>query len=184
MNTILNKEEKKAEMHTALGINENEVARSAQSKNEEVPVSTRRGRNGSAQTALGLGQRYSKAQSTNANEVFRVVISKESNDSLEAALSRCTEGFDSGSITKSDVANYIFQNLAKFFSDSDVKALRSTHFDEKKVLGSILRNDDDLPEDLRRAIRAHYGISEKEKKRSMRNLSKISTQSSVEHSAS
>lgn len=175
MNTILNKEEKKTEMHTALGINENEVARSAQSINEEVPVSNRRGRNGSAQTALGLGQRNSKAQSTNVNEVYRVVISKESNDSLEAALSRCSDGFDSGAITKSDVANYVFQNLTKFFSDSDVKALRAAHFDEKKVLGSLLRNDDDLPEELRKAIRAHYGISEKEKKRSNRSV-EISTE--------
>jgi hypothetical protein len=165
MNTILNKEEKKTEMHTALDINENEVARSEQSKNEEVPVATRRGRNGSAQTALGLGQRNSKAQSTNANEVFRVVISKESNDSLEVALSRCSDGFDSGAITKSDVANYVFQNLAKFFSDSDVKALRAAHFDEKKVLGSLLRNEDELPEDLRKAIRAHFGVTATERDR-------------------
>jgi hypothetical protein len=118
----------------------------------------------------------SNAPSTNANEVFRVVISKESNDSLEAALSRCSEGFDSGTITKSDVANYVFQNLSKYFSDSDVKALRAAHFDEKKVLGSILRSDDDLPEDLRKAIRAHYGIAEKEKKRSSRSSAEISTE--------
>lgn len=165
MNTNLNKEEKKTEMHTALGINENEVARSEQSKNEEGPVATRRGRNGSAQTALGLGKRNSKVQSTNANEVFRVVISKESNDSLEVVLSRCSDGFDSGSISKSDVANYIFQNLAKFFSDSDVKALRAAHFDEKKVLGSLLRNEDELPEDLRKAIRAHFGVAATERDR-------------------
>lgn len=176
MNTNIDKEEKKTEMHTALGIIEDQVTRSAQSTNEEVPVSSRRGRKGSAQTALGLGQRNSNAPSTNANEVFRVVISKESNDSLEAVLSRCSEGFDSGSITKSDVANYVFQNLTKFFSDSDVKTLRAAHFDEKKVLGSILRNDDDLPEDLRKAIRAHYGISEKEKKRSSRSTAEISTE--------
>lgn len=176
MNTILNKEEKKTEMHTALGINENEVVRSERSKSEEVPVSNRRGRNGFAQKALGLGKKSSKTQSTNANEVFRVVISKESNDSLEIALSRCSDGFDSGTITKSDVANYVFQNLAKFFSDSDVKALRAAHFDEKKVLGSILRNDDDLPEELRKAIRAHYGIAEKEKKRSNRSNTEISTE--------
>ena len=95
MNTIIDKEEKKTEMHTALGIIEDEVARSEQSTNEEVPVSNRRGRKGSAQTALGLDQKNSKAPSTNASEVFRVVISKESNDSLEVALSRCSDGFDS-----------------------------------------------------------------------------------------
>lgn len=108
MNTIIDKEEKKTEMHTALGIIEDEVARSKQSIDEEVLVSSRRGRKGSAQ------KRNSKAPSTNTNEVFRVVISKESNDSLEVALSRCSDGFDSGTITKSDVANYVFQNLAKF----------------------------------------------------------------------
>ncbi|MFP5519534.1 MAG: hypothetical protein ACLGGX_06495 [Bdellovibrionia bacterium] len=174
MNTIIDKEEKKTEMHTALGIIEDEVARSKQSTNEEVPVSSRRGRKGSAQTALGLDQRNSKAPSTNANEVFRVVISKESNDSLEVALSRCSDGFDSGTITKSDVANYIFQNLAKFFSDSDVKTLRATHFDEKKVLGSILRNDDDLPDEIRKALRIHFGFDDKDKKKSARKLDHFS----------
>lgn len=175
MNTIINKEEKKTEMHTALDIIEAEVARSEQSTNEEVPVSSRRGRKGSAQTALGLDQRNSKAPSTNTNEVFRVVISKESNDSLEVALSRCSDGFDSGTITKSDVANYVFQNLAKFFSDSDVKALRATHFDEKKVLGSLLRNDDDLPEELRKAIRAHFGIAahERDRKRASKHSDNV-----------
>ena len=68
------------------------------------------------------------------NEVYRVVISKESNDALESALVRCADGFDSGSITKSDVANYIFQNINRFFLDGDVKNLRATHFDEKKML--------------------------------------------------
>lgn len=175
MNTIIDKEEKKTEMHTALGIIEDEVARSKQSINEEVPVSNRRGRKGSAQTALGLDQRNSKAPSASANEVFRVVISRESNDSLEVVLSRCSDGFDSGTITKSDVANYVLQNLAKFFSDSDVKTLRATHFDERKVLGSILRNDDDLPEDLRKAIRTHFGIAahERDRKRASKHSDNV-----------
>ncbi|MGE3757575.1 MAG: hypothetical protein AB7H97_07460 [Pseudobdellovibrionaceae bacterium] len=168
MDIILNKEKKKEEMHTAIDVSEDAVARSKQVVNEVVSVSSRRCRKGSVQTALGLGQRNNKTSSTNGNDVFRVVISKESNDSLEAVLGRCSEGFDSGTITKSDVANFVFQNLVKFFSDSDIKTHRAAHFDEKKVLGSILRNDDDLPEDLRKAIRAHFGIAthERDRKRS------------------
>ena len=38
------------------------------------------------------------------------------------------------------------------------------HFDEKKMLGSILRMDADLPEEVRKAIRAHYGVDNQEKK--------------------
>lgn len=105
--------------------------------------------------------------------MFRVVISKESNEALESAVSRCAEGFDAGTFTKSDIANYIFQNVSKFFSDADVKNLRAAHFDEKKMLGSILRTDADLPEELRKAIRAHYGVDEKEKKKSSKKTDSL-----------
>ncbi|MDY0040540.1 MAG: hypothetical protein RBS57_09535 [Desulforhabdus sp.] len=107
----------------------------------------------------------SKKEKSEDQEQHRVVISKDGNMALEEAVARCTSDFKLGAISKSDIANYIFLNLTKVFSDSDVKALRAAHFDEKKVLGSILRNDDDLPEELRKAIRAHYGIGEREKKR-------------------
>ncbi len=119
---------------------------------------------------------------TKESEVFRVVISKDSNEALESALDRCTEGFDSGNITKSDLANYIFQNLHRFFVEADVKNLRATHFDEKKVLGSILKTETDLPEELKKAIRSHFGITEKEKKRTPRSSSELSTEQAVDNS--
>lgn len=104
--------------------------------------------------------------SRGGREMFRVVISKESNDALETVLKKCTDGFDSGSISKSDIANYVFQNLNKFFQDSDIKSLRAAHFDEKKMLSSMLKNESDLPLELRQAIRAHFGITaERDKKR-------------------
>lgn len=171
-------------MHTALDIIEGQEARSVNSEHEKAIVSIRKGRKGTAHSALGLTPNQNKRLSVTSPEVFRVVISKESNESLESALARCTDGFDTGSITKSDIANYVFQNLAKFFSDSDIKALRAVHFDEKKVLGSFLRNDADLPEELRKAIRLHYGISEKEKKKSSRTTVEISTEIDVDISRS
>ncbi len=103
-------------------------------------------------------------------EVFRVVISKESNEALESTLGRCVEDFEGGAITKSDIANYIFQNMSKFFSESDIKNLRAAHFNEKKVLGSILRAEADLPEELRKAIRTHYGIGERDRKRPAKQI--------------
>lgn len=151
---------------TALGVTEDQVDKTSDVANEEAPVFNRRGRKGAAQTAQSLDPRNSKVGSSSQGEVFRVVISKESNEALESALSRCADGFDAGEFTKSDIANYVFQNLSKFFSEADVKNLRAAHFDEKKMLGSILRTDADLPEDLRKAIRAHYGVDDKEKKKS------------------
>lgn len=159
---------------TALGVTEGQVNKTIEVVNEEAPVFNRRGRKGAAQAAQSLELRNSRVGSSSQGEVFRVVISKESNEALESAISRCAEGFNAGEFTKSDIANYIFQNVSKFFSEADVKNLRAAHFDEKKMLGSILRTDADLPEELRKAIRVHYGVDDKEKKKSSKKTDSLS----------
>ncbi len=133
-------------------------------------------------TKLNLSKKDGKGSSSAQKEVHRVVISKASSEALESVLHRCVEGFDSGSITKSDVANYIFQNVSKFFSENDIRNLRAAHFDEKKVLGSILRAEEDLPEDVIKALRAHYGVVDKDKKKSVRVMSELSTKPHVDNS--
>lgn len=111
-------------------------------------------------------------QATNSNsssdtkEQFRVVIQPDANKNLEEVVQRVNEGFDGGEVTKSDIANYIFLQLQKLISESEIKSIRMHHFDEKKCLASILRNENELPEELRKAIRTHYGLLNKEKKKS------------------
>lgn len=112
---------------------------------------------------------------------FRVVVGPDANKNLEDLVLKVNLGFDGGSVTKSDVAAYIFQNLNKLISESDIKNIRSIHFDEKKVLGSLLRGEHDLPEELRKAIRAHFGLNEKEKKRVARGASDLSTEKDVDN---
>lgn len=158
-----------------MGVTEGQESKTSEVVNEEAPVFNRRGRKGAAQTAQSLDPRHSRVGSSSQSEVFRVVISKESNEALELAVSRCAEGFDAGGFTKSDIANYIFQNVSRFFSEADVKNLRAANFDEKKMLGSILRTDADLPEELRKAIRAHYGVDDKEKKKSSKKTDSLPT---------
>ena len=113
--------------------------------------------------------------------MFRVVITDEANKALEEIVAKVGVGFDAGTITKSDVANFVFQNITKYFSDADTKALRSLHFDDKKVLSTILKSDSDLPEELKKAIRQHYGVSEKEKKKPAKSLPDFSTANNVEN---
>lgn len=115
--------------------------------------------------ARGFGSKTKNRSSDESQEQFRVVINKEANDCLGEAASRVNLGFEAGAVTRSDIAAYVFMNLARNFTDVDVKALRALHFDEKKVLGAILKSDSALPEDIRRALREHYGIAEKDKKR-------------------
>ncbi len=87
---------------------------------------------------------------------------------MRDVLSKVNEGFEAGIITKSHLANYVFENLERLMDDSDVKSLRVLHFDDHKMLNSLLKNTGDtnqIPDELKRVLREHYGISERDKKR-------------------
>lgn len=112
----------------------------------------------------------------------RVVITKEANAALEEIVGRVSEGFNGGTVAKSDIANYVFLNLSKFFSEADIKCLRSIHFDEKKMLGAVLKNENDLPEDLKKVVRQFFGIAEKDKKKPNKTSFDLSTVQSVDKS--
>jgi hypothetical protein len=110
----------------------------------------------------------SKKRKSNDEDQYRVVIQSEVNAALENLVKRANDGFEGGEISKSDVANYVLLNSWKSFSDADVKTLQALHFDEKKMLRSILKqagNERDLPEHLKMAIREHYGLPDDSKKR-------------------
>ena len=98
---------------------------------------------------------------------------------LEAVVEKINSGFDGGLVTRSDIANYLFARLEQLVSDADIKAIRGLHFDEKKVLTSILRGQNDLPEEIKKALRAHCGIFEKEKKKISKQQAEISVGSGI-----
>lgn len=103
-----------------------------------------------------------------SKDQFRVVIDHDPNLILERVVDKLNEGFEGGVITKSDLANFVFKNLERYISDSDMKEMRSLHFDDRRMLASLLKNADDpteLPEEIRKVLREFYGISEKDKKR-------------------
>jgi hypothetical protein len=117
-------------------------------------------------------ERGIKKTKTIEEDQHRVVISKEANTALESMVSRANDGFEGGEVTKSDLANFIFINFVKSFSDSDIKTLRNLHFDEMKVLKSLLRkagDDGALPDHLKRALREHYGLESKDRKATRKN---------------
>lgn len=111
---------------------------------------------------------------TENSEQFRVVITRFANAGLESAVTKINSGFEGGVVSRSDIANFLFTNLERLMSESDIKILRSQHFDEKKVLQSMLKSEGDLPEDVRRVLREHFGVSDSGKKRVVRVSSEAS----------
>ena len=118
------------------------------------------------------GKDSDKKTGRDAEEQFRIVINKEGNEALEVMTKRANEGFDGGEISKSAVAELILLNAVKTFSEAEIKNLRSMNFDEQKMLGALLRKsreDGTLPDEIRKALRDHFGLNEQNKKRQPKN---------------
>ena len=106
-------------------------------------------------------------------DYYRVSINKQAADSLDSMMARANDGFEGGQISRSDLANRIFIETSKTFSDVDIKILRSLHFDERRMLQALLTDSaeaKDLPDEIKGAIRKHYGISDSERRRSTRAM--------------
>lgn len=123
-------------------------------------------------TGTGPGASVRKRRRKEA-DYYRVSINKQAADSLDLMIAKANDGFEGGQITKSDIANRIVIEAAKAFSEADVKALRSIHFDERRMLQALLSASvkaEDLPEDIKGALRKHYGISDSDRRRSARTI--------------
>ena len=126
----------------------------------------------------------SKKRKQNTEEQYRVIITKEVNEGLEALVKRTNEDYLGGEVTKSDIANSLLLGSIKSFSENDIKQLRNRFFDEKKMLRAILRDSSEtseIPEDIRKAIREHFGINEGRKKSSSKAQNDLSTSSNVDN---
>lgn len=123
---------------------------------------------------INTGEKEGKDNPNGASTQFRVVINEEANAQLEAFVRQAGEGEEPVAISKSDLANYVFCNLSRFLSESDLKHLRSQYFDEATVLKGLvkkLKNENDLPQEIKRALRDYYGVSDREKKRPSKSVS-------------
>ena len=119
-------------------------------------------------TGTGTKKEYENKDNENKREQYRIVIDKESNQKLEDMVEKVNEDFDTGTVSKSDLAMYVFLNLKKFITNEDIKALRIKHFDDRKVLNDLLKISEtkaELPEEVRKFLREHAGVFNKDKKR-------------------
>lgn len=133
---------------------------------------------------IGNGKKKIKVEKTgevNEQEQFRVVLNKDTNAALEEFVEKVNKDFRGGIATKSIVANYVFQNLKNFLSDSDIKAIHHKCFDDKEALLALGKSEQGIPEAVKKAIREAYGLLEKDKKRSSKMSNELSTESSVDN---
>lgn len=112
-----------------------------------------------------------KIKKTNRNkEQFRLVINKAANESLEEIVKIVNSNFSCGEITKSNIAEWILSNLNGSLAKSEIRKIQEFYIDEKKMLQDLLKGSvsqgNELPEEIKKALKEHFGFSTKSKKAS------------------
>lgn len=122
----------------------------------------------SPQDADSIVRGGAREKSQDSPELHRIVVSKEANVCLEAVVTKVNQDLEDGAVNRTAVANYVFKNIGRLLTEADLKAIKALNFDDKKALGTLLKSEAELPEELKRALREHFGISEGSKKRAAR----------------
>ena len=127
-----------------------------------------------------MGRKLAKDEKNGDQESYRVSVSKEANAVLEEVLAKVNSGFIGGKVQKSDLANYVFMRLKDLIDDDAIKTLQAECFDDREALWKLSKNDQEIPADLKKAIRQAYGLIESPRKRSGKLNPAISTPRNVD----
>lgn len=93
---------------------------------------------------------------------FRLVVGKDAVVALEELLSTVNNGFTAGSVTKSDLATYLFTNAHRFLKKAEIVKIRAEFFDERVALEHLIQSSESngkLPEELRKLLRDQHRSS-------------------------
>lgn len=109
-----------------------------------------------------------KKQKRRSKGQYRVVISNDANESLEGIVNLVNSDFNCGEITKSNVAEWVLINLRGSLPKAEIKKIQENYIDEKKLLQDLLKGSTsdgaNLPAEIRKAVKEHFGFSTKHKK--------------------
>lgn len=106
---------------------------------------------------------------TNGNkELQRITVSKEAQATLEAIKDRVNDGFSGGRVNLTQMANWILLRFQNELDDTQIKEIRTEHFDEVAMLESILKHAKEsgkVPTDFKALLQKQLGLEEPTKRK-------------------
>jgi len=103
-----------------------------------------------------------KPKNSGSQNQFRLVLGREAIEALETSVLVVNDGFFAGSVSKSDLATYLFKNASRFLKPGEIIKIRNEFFDERKALEDLIRKSSEsgqLPEELRKLLKDQYRSS-------------------------
>lgn len=104
---------------------------------------------------------------TKTQTQFRVVVGKDASDALDGVVAIVNEGFTSGSVSRTDLASYLFKNAKRFIGKTELERIRNEFFDERLALEKLLRSSTTsgkLPDEIRKLLKDQFRNQPDEKK--------------------
>jgi len=161
------------EMHTAMGVSEDEELKADLLVNEEISVSNRRGRKGSSNAAWLGGNAKGSPQSEETSDSHRLTINGAAEAALTKAADRINEGFSGGKINRNQLAVWAIQRFAENLDDNEIKDIRAEHLDEFSAIDAVLRRAKEtgqLPPELKAFIHKQMGFDDAPKKKGKKDV--------------
>lgn len=161
------------EMHTALGVSEDQQLKADLLENEEVPVSSRRGRKGRSNAAqLGGEPLGSPEIPSESSDTHRLTINGVAEIALSRAVDRVNDGFH-GKINRNQLAVWAILKFSENLDEPEIKDIRAEHLDEFSAIDAVLRRAKEtgqLPPELRAFIQKQMGFDEAPKRKSKKEV--------------
>jgi len=104
-----------------------------------------------------------KSENAVGQKQFRLVLGRKAIEALDGLVDVVNDGFRSGSVSRVQLAGYLFENAKRFLTKSELVRLRQAFFDERKALEHVIRESEStgkLPEEIRKILQSQFRASE------------------------
>ncbi len=101
-------------------------------------------------------------------EIQRITVSKEAQNTLGTITDRINDGFVGGRVNRTQMANWILKRFMNELDDTQIKEIRAEHFDEVAMLENILKQAKEsgkVPTDFKALLQKQLGLDEPNKKK-------------------
>ena len=94
-------------------------------------------------------------------EIYRVTVTKDADESLTKIVDRANDGFDAGKISRTEAVTWILNQFARGLSEATIQEIRAEHFDEMAMFESLFRKakkTGKIPTELRGLLQRQVGF--------------------------
>ena len=114
-----------------------------------------------------------KKESASEQNIIRIFISKQSEAALNDITDAVNEGFESGRVSRSDIANHMIMKFKNELGEPSIQLIRNEHFSLVTHMERLLKkikNGEKVPQSIVDAISESYLGQAASPKKSKKNL--------------